>query len=275
MASSIAPSIRCISIHALCEEGDTHLLEPMKAIVKFLSTPSARRATKLAGGIEHQRLISIHALCEEGDLPASRGSRAGRISIHALCEEGDRRSGQGVPQAAAISIHALCEEGDPVVPGVHQLYDYFYPRPLRGGRRYRQDGKSEASRFLSTPSARRATRKLLQTSSVLHYFYPRPLRGGRRQQGQRREDRQKFLSTPSARRATSKGAKNMKLAKFLSTPSARRATCICRYFVFLFPFLSTPSARRATQTTGCACRSKQISIHALCEEGDRTCRWCG
>ena len=75
--------------------GRPHLLEPMKAIVKFLSTPSARRATGLRGcrsaglrnfyprpprggrlsvfqpvaGIEK---ISIHALREEGDLPVRR-----------------------------------------------------------------------------------------------------------------------------------------------------------------------------------------------------------
>ena len=34
---------------------------------KFLSTPSARRATDRLGGCPPPALISIHALCEEGD----------------------------------------------------------------------------------------------------------------------------------------------------------------------------------------------------------------
>ena len=62
--------------------------------------------------------------------------------------------------------------------------------------------KAYSYAFLSTPSARRATR----------------------QQGQRREDGQKFLSTPSARRATGDLALVYALGQFLSTPSARRAT---------------------------------------------------
>ena len=57
---------------------------------KFLSTPSARRATdrNITGTI--MSLISIHALREEGDVPF----------------------GLPVPCCSAISIHALREEGD-------------------------------------------------------------------------------------------------------------------------------------------------------------------
>ena len=56
------------------------------------------------------------------------------ISIHALCEEGD----QGIRGSCVnfiISIHALCEEGDcrGLIPWA--AIPYFYPRPLRGGRR--------------------------------------------------------------------------------------------------------------------------------------------
>ena len=35
-------------------------------------------------------------------------------------------------------------------------------------------------KFLSTPSARRATRRAAPTSTTIFYFYPRPPRGGRR-----------------------------------------------------------------------------------------------
>ena len=56
-----------------------------------------------------------------------------------------------------ISIHALREEGDST-----ELEDIarcvnFYPRPPRGGRRGQHSLGTLAGRFLSTPSARRAT----------------------------------------------------------------------------------------------------------------------
>ena len=102
-----------------------------------------------------------------------------------------------------ISIHALCEEGDQCsVIGLPHLQD-FYPRPLRGGRRREivkwvqkasisihalceegdkasWAGKPERRTFLSTPSARRATKDAPADSVELADFYPRPLRGGRR-----------------------------------------------------------------------------------------------
>ena len=82
-----------------------------------------------------------------------------------------------------------------------------------------------AAGFLSTPSARRATRPCYVASQTSHNFYPRPPRGGRpglyslifgsklisihalREEGdlrlmRRRTPQQRFLSTPSARRAT-------------------------------------------------------------------------
>ena len=56
-----------ISIHALCEEGDRSY-PPMRPLPrKFLSTPSARRATRCFFVFAQSFVISIHALCEEGD----------------------------------------------------------------------------------------------------------------------------------------------------------------------------------------------------------------
>ena len=79
-------------------------------------------------------------------------------------------------------------------------------------------------RFLSTPSARRATCSTNAKGGAAEYFYPRPPRGGR-----------PMDTVPSA---TS--------VRFLSTPSARRATA---HALGLALF-------------------KEISIHALREEGD-------
>ena len=56
-----------ISIHALREEGDLERQEYSFTKIKFLSTPSARRATLLSQICEDRVIISIHALREEGD----------------------------------------------------------------------------------------------------------------------------------------------------------------------------------------------------------------
>ena len=181
----------------------------------FLSTPSARRATKLASVVHGNRLISIHALREEGD-----AGQRGRIlqpcviSIHALREEGDRRPilcpaasprFLSTPSArratwptldmeqstGLISIHALREEGDLGIGS----------------------SKSPVLVFLSTPSARRATCFKSCFSNALSYFYPRPPRGGRRCTKGTEDRKPKFLSTPSARRATAAGFPNPKASR--------------------------------------------------------------
>ena len=125
-----------ISIHALREEGDSG------------SGSSAADSYN----------ISIHALREEGDTinqlrqafqiqflstPSARratdhlaaASTGALISIHALREEGDLDIDTYEGLTWEISIHALREEGD-LLTGVHT-------------ERHRK--------FLSTPSARRAT----------------------------------------------------------------------------------------------------------------------
>ena len=60
------------------------------------------------------------------------------------------------------------------------------------------------------------------------------------------------------------------LVGFLSTPSARRATFGGYHLNKKKKFLSTPSARRATQMFQKFSACKEISIHALREEGDKT-----
>ena len=145
----------------------------------FLSTPSARRATRLPilalsrfpyfyprpprGGRRLARFdeqngnfISIHALREEGDHHGSHLCNPHCISIHALREEGDLRSFP-LPNTHHISIHALREEGDTVSRIPVSPHTNFYPRPPRGGRPSIPSLQLSTSEFLSTPSARRAT----------------------------------------------------------------------------------------------------------------------
>ena len=190
--------------------------------------------------------ISIHALREEGDRATTSPRSNHGISIHALREEGDVKASVHL-QTAYISIHALREEGDAKTT-------------LDRGHRHK---------FLSTPSARRATE--------CQRKYDNPLN--------------RFLSTPSARRATKLFESLPPAAKFLSTPSARRATITVPSFVYaivisihalreegdssascscgvLSVFLSTPSARRATHRHPGHRGRLPISIHALREEGD-------
>ncbi len=56
---------------------------------------------------------------------------------------------------------------------------YFYPRPLRRGRRVASISGALADQFLSTPSSQRATRDQALPWLRLAHFYPRPLRRGR------------------------------------------------------------------------------------------------
>ena len=168
----------------------------------FLSTPSARRATRLPGGLGRVPDISIHALREEGDkagepvtIPINdfyprppRGGRPFALASHILVTDFYPRPPRGgrpvalpnEPGNRFISIHALREEGD-----------------VKGWLR-----ATEVTRFLSTPSARRATARSALSAQVVRDFYPRPPRGGRRILPCFFPPKIIFLSTPSARRAT-------------------------------------------------------------------------
>ncbi len=130
---------------------------------KFLSTPSARRATIISSIIVLPLSISIHALREEGDI------------VHGIGES-----------LSFISIHALREEGDALTPLSTSPGIYFYPRPPRGGRPFPNRWKISTHLFLSTPSARRATMVTVAAKSGLLIFLSTP--SARRATGVRRLD---------------------------------------------------------------------------------------
>ena len=149
---------------------------------RFLSTPSARRATKVAPHVFLAVHISIHALREEGDLCG-----------HERC------------QLLMISIHALREEGDVKrVKNVRSHIRNFYPRPPRGGRHVwrihdehqqhisihalREEGDAES--FGHQRNGHRISIHALREEGDTRVyfiaqrpanFYPRPPRGGRQQ----------------------------------------------------------------------------------------------
>ena len=172
-----------ISIHALREEGDLPVKPKRRGDVKFLSTPSARRATKLIPTYSPDIAISIHALREEGDVESLGTANADRLF---LSTPSARRATEGLQELAqkvkflstpsarrattapgeqivplSISIHALREEGDVVLVSLW----------------------GTVAKFLSTPSARRATASPRAMAADVPYFYPRPPRGGRHQTG--------------------------------------------------------------------------------------------
>ena len=152
-----------ISIHALREEGDGGQKPWIKQQCTFLSTPSARRATESQQPAFPGIHISIHALREEGDLRHQVDHLLQpTISIHALREEGDAISHAAPVWVRVISIHALREEGDLHWPCICLAL----------------------CKFLSTPSARRATANFTKLGVVENLF----------------------LSTPSARRATTRAS---------------------------------------------------------------------
>ena len=101
-------------------------------------------------------------------------------------------------------------------------------------------------RFLSTPSARRATIADWAGFEIIGNFYPRPPRGGRPASGGQPPAGRNFYPRPP--RGGRRGGD-------IIEPGA-------------FTFLSTPSARRATQVNCTPAPYWLISIHALREEGD-------
>ena len=194
-----------------------------------------------------------------------------QISIHALREEGDGGIGPHPGEIEVISIHALREEGDSYAyrwtSGPQHFYprpprggrpsrqiptisapDNFYPRPPRGGRPSSQLVGTMLPKFLSTPSARRATQSSTGQSCRNAHFYPRPPRGGRHGW---ESDRETIIDhfyprPPRGGRLYDGGAEECQKV-FLSTPSARRATF---FGMAVFKIIHC------------------ISIHALREEGD-------
>ena len=102
--------------------------------------------------------ISIHALREEGDCLDDVFNYVRDISIHALREEGDFYITEDVSLKSGISIHALREEGDDMIYQFTTTYAKFLSTPSarRATGPYEED-KKDFHLFLSTPSARRAT----------------------------------------------------------------------------------------------------------------------
>ena len=238
---------------------------------QFLSTPSARRATRPGGRFRIRGEISIHALREEGD------PTAGGLDL----------LGQGFLSTPSARRATSVDSGR-VFGGTH-----FYPRPPRGGR---PDGGIHRGRRhdISIHALREEGDAVWSAQTMGYfYFYPRPPRGGRPEQrllvldgldisihALREEgDRYKLILSGTP-------------VQFLSTPSARRATCrVCLCKAPPGNFYPRPPRGGRRSTFGQSWTQPEnfyprpprggrpvhrevpglvagISIHALREEGD-------
>ena len=235
---------------------------------KFLSTPSARRATQ--------------------------SGRPERPSRPFLSTPSARRATSCSPALAAHFSFLSTPSARRATLLTNTLPDntgYFYPRPPRGGRPPQPTNHfiiigflstpsarratcsvtttKTVSRFLSTPSARRATRAGAPTPQPARDFYPRPPRGGRRKILRPLCSAKRFLSTPSARRATHRRPQAAAdRPYFYPRPprGGRRRTrqklLLCSYF---YPRPPRGGRRRSLAKVAIL---RVISIHALREEGD-------
>ena len=191
-----------ISIHALREEGDKAFPHSPKPTAEFLSTPSARRAT-CGRGFRCIPCINFYPRPPRGGRPITykrtspprnfypRPPRGGRpeifphsLGIHIFLSTPSARratlAGEGEGGVDDISIHALREEGDGLPLKLLTLDFNFYPRPPRGGRRWRLFG-SQHKYPISIHALREEGDYSADPSSTdSSNFYPRPPRGGRR-----------------------------------------------------------------------------------------------
>ena len=146
----------------------------------------------------------------------------------------------------AISIHALCEEGDTPCSTKSRTSSNFYPRPLRGGRRLPVGKAGDVRRISIHALCEEGDTIFTEREDKVAISIHALCEEGDESSGKTSNDSWVFLSTPSARRATSAAQEENHPKTFLSTPSARRATYNGSMFT----------------------KSFEISIHALCEEGD-------
>ena len=147
-----------ISIHALREEGDIkHIINCTKG-TKFLSTPSARRATIDSDSLSADvlRFLSTPS-ARRATIDQQAEIDSYLISIHALREEGDAASCDVQSRDLVISIHALREEGDLLWEHWKEFMGEFLSTPSARRATTAWMEQNDTEIFLSTPSARRAT----------------------------------------------------------------------------------------------------------------------
>ena len=149
-------SSKVISIHALREEGDQLRVLSRTTLLYFYPRPP--RGGRLLPNHSTISIVNFYPRPPRGGRPTQLSDYL--ITTQFLSTPSARRATrwrQHSVQRPVISIHALREEGDRRPSRRTTASGNFYPRPPRGGRPSSNTPNSRTSRFLSTPSARRAT----------------------------------------------------------------------------------------------------------------------
>ena len=238
---------------------------------EFLSTPSARRATRDATTIANG-MRNFYPRPPRGGRPPEAYTRRSQDNFYPRPPRGGRLMSWNIPDSRKqfLSTPSARRATGGLGPTTREPDD-FYPRPPRGGRRPAHSSNTLPVQFLSTPSARRATDFYFggdsyeqisihalreegdemqeRVCTVLAHFYPRPPRGGRPAQ-LARASAAEAISIHALREEGDLGTVAVTTGDdlFLSTPSARRATVSVQTIYHYIKFLSTPSARRATRS---------------------------
>ena len=198
----------------------------LRFAVPFLSTPSARRATRRHPIVSNTNQNFYPRPPRGGRQECKKLGTSSKHFYPRPPRGGRRHQMHNGTKTKKISIHALREEGDP----------------------HRRNHSLVLRLFLSTPSARRATIFSQCSHSRRHDFYPRPPRGGRR----RRSAIQSLVNLISIHALREEGdpvlPQQSARHEEISIHALREEGDICAW---LSPcntssFLSTPSARRAT-----------------------------
>ena len=163
---------------------------------KFLSTPSSRRAT---GAARHHATVPTyfyprpprggrhHDYARNGQSSSNfyprppRGGRPTSSLCHAvysgfLSTPSARRAtteSANLPSHTTISIHALREEGDVSSSGLPSNWNYFYPRPPRGGRQQKQRENTLLLSHYTPPCTNCKEMSVNQTAKLHRYLRKR------------------------------------------------------------------------------------------------------
>ena len=147
--------------------------------MKFLSTPSARRATFSLSGVTFVH-FDFYPRPPRGGRPIALMTLSSSTLF--LSTPSARRATQFSVDCVffvIISIHALREEGDRGMRRGSPDLRNFYPRPPRGGRRI-FGIKAELAVVISIHALREeGDSQASHCKEAGLYFYPRPPRGGR------------------------------------------------------------------------------------------------
>ena len=144
-----------ISIHALREEGDCCFCVCIVDDANFYPRPP--RGGRRSSGRERSAAPNFYPRPPRGGRPRGKLRACGRGDFYPRPPRGGRLIRRF---SSALSNN-------------------FYPRPPRGGRHPLWTIPNLYTKFLSTPSARRATYQSIWAVADTMYFYPRPPRGGR------------------------------------------------------------------------------------------------